>query len=64
MPTLADAAEAVTPAARRRIARAAALWLAAHPAAALFDLRFDVIVCASRRLPRHIVHAFDAEGAA
>ncbi len=63
-PSLAEAAEAVTPAARRRIARAASAWLAAHPAAAALDLRFDVIICVPGRLPRHIRHAFDAEGAA
>ncbi len=61
---LAEAVDAVTPATRRRIARAASLWLAVHPAAATLDLRFDVIICVSHRLPRHIRHAFDAEGAA
>ena len=60
----AEAADAVTPASQRRIARAASLWLAAHPAAAALDLRFDVIICVSGRLPRHISHAFDAEGVA
>ena len=63
-PSLTEAAEAVTPTGRRRIARAASVWLAAHPAAAALDLRFDVIMCVPGRLPRHIVHAFDAEGAA
>jgi putative endonuclease len=53
---------AVTPANRRRIARAAAAWLASHPAAAGLDLRFDVIVAAPRRWPRHLVGAFDADG--
>ncbi len=62
--SLAEAAEAVTPTGRRRIARAASLWLAAHPAAASLDLRFDVIICMPHRLPRHIEHAFDADGVA
>jgi putative endonuclease len=62
--TLADAAEAVTAAGRRRIARAAAAWLAAHPSAAGRDLRFDVIVAAPRRLPRHLRGVFDAGGSA
>jgi putative endonuclease len=60
-PSHAEAAEAVTPAGRRRIARAASLWLSAHPAAAALDLRFDVIICVPGRLPRHIRGAFDAE---
>ena len=63
-PSLAEAAEAVTLAGRRRTARAASAWLSAHPAAAALDLRFDVIICMSRRLPRHIRHAFDADGVA
>ncbi len=63
-PSQAEAAEAVTPAARRRIARAASLWLAANPAAAGLDLRFDVIMCVPGRLPRHLRGAFDAAGAA
>ncbi len=61
-PTAAEAAEAVTPAGQRRIVRAATAWLAAHPAAAGFDLRFDVVLCLRRHLPRHIPHAFDADG--
>ncbi len=63
-PSEAEAAEAVTAAGRRRIARAASAWLAAHPAAASLDLRFDVIVCAPGRPPRHVRAAFDAEGVA
>ncbi len=62
--SFAEAAEAVTPAGRRRIVRAASLWLSAHPATAALDLRFDVIICVSGRLPRHIERAFDAEGVA
>ncbi len=60
----AEAAEAVTAAGRRRVARAASLWLAAHPAAAALDLRFDVIMCVPGRLPHHLPGAFDAGGAA
>lgn len=62
----ADAAaafDAVTMTSRRRIARAAALWLQRHPAAAGLDQRFDVVFCPPRRLPRHLVSAFDGEGA-
>jgi putative endonuclease len=63
-PTDAEAAEAATPSGRRRIARAAAMWLASHPEAAERDLRLDVIVAVPRRLPRHIMGAFDADGRA
>ena len=63
-PTMDEAAEAAGPAGRRRIARAAAAWLARNPAAADLDLRFDVLIAAPRRWPRHLVGVFDADGAA
>lgn len=63
-PTDAEASEATTPATRQRIARAASYWLARHPKAAEADLRFDVVVSVPGRLPRHIMAAFDAAGAA
>jgi putative endonuclease len=63
-PTADEATEAATPAGRRRVARAAALWLSQHPREAQRDLRLDVIVAVPRRLPRHIMGAFDADGAA
>lgn len=63
-PSEADAVEAVTASAQRRIARAASAWRAAHPAAATLDCRFDVVVCVPGRLPRHIAGAFDATGIA
>ena len=56
------AIEAITGKGRRRIARAAELWVAAHPAAAGLDLRFDVVVVLPRRLPRHHSHMFGADG--
>jgi len=62
--TLAEAVEAVTPAGRRRIARAAGAWLAANPAAADRDLRFDVVAIVPWRLPAHLPGVFDAEGGA
>jgi putative endonuclease len=55
----ADALYAVN---RRRIVRAAQLWLTRHPALAEADLRFDVIFLAPFAWPRHIVNAFDATG--
>ena len=55
-----DAAEAVTERNKRRIVTAAELWLAQHPADAECAIRFDVILIAPGKLPRHIVNAFDA----
>jgi putative endonuclease len=53
---------ALTPKGRQRIARAAQLWLSAHPAAAGFDLRFDVVLLVSGRMPKHLVSVFDTAG--
>jgi putative endonuclease len=63
-PDEAAGIEAVTSRSRARISRAAALWVAAHPAAAALDQRFDVVIAPPRRLPRHIVAAFGEGGAA
>ena len=57
---LDDAAEAVVPRQRRRIIAAAEAWLAAHPDDVRCDIRFDAVLVAPRRLPRHIPAAFDA----
>ncbi|HWZ37454.1 MAG TPA: YraN family protein [Bradyrhizobium sp.] len=58
--TLDEAAFAVTPRQQARIINAAQAWLAAHPEYAEFELRFDAILIAPRRLPRHLLAAFDA----
>jgi putative endonuclease len=58
--SLDDAAYAVTPRQQRRIIDAAQAWLMAHPEHANFELRFDVMLIAPRRLPRHLLAAFDA----
>ena len=55
-----DAAYAVTPRQQKRIIDAAQGWLMAHPEHADFDLRFDAMLIAPRRLPRHLEAAFDA----
>lgn len=55
-----DAAWSVTPRQQRRIIGAAEAWLAAHPADAQYAVRFDVMLVAPRRIPQHIVAAFDA----
>ncbi len=58
--SLDEAAYAVTPRQQQRIIDAAQGWLVAHPEHAEFDMRFDVMLIAPRRLPRHIMAAFDA----
>ena len=54
------AAEAIGPRQRQRIIAAAGIWLASHPLDASRDMRFDVILVAPHRLPRHLSAAFDA----
>ena len=58
--SLDDAAYAVTPRQQARIIAAAQIWLMAHPEHADYDLRFDAMLIAPRRLPRHVLSAFDA----
>jgi putative endonuclease len=58
--TLDEAAYAVTPRQQARIIDAAQGWLMAHPEHAEFDMRFDAMLIAPRRLPRHLLAAFDA----
>src|SRR6266853_3045435 len=55
-----DAAYAVTARQQARIIDAAQAWLMAHPEHADFELRFDAMLIAPRRLPRHLLAAFDA----
>src|SRR5262247_3474547 len=54
-----DAAEAVTERQRRRIAAAAEAWLASHANDLHRDIRFDAVLVAPWRMPRHIPAAFD-----
>jgi putative endonuclease len=62
--SLDEAAYAVTPRQQARIINAAQawlqVWLVAHPEHADFELRFDAMLIAPRRLPRHLLAAFDA----
>jgi putative endonuclease len=58
--SLDEAAYAVTPRQQARIIAAAQGWLMAHPEHADFDMRFDAMLIAPRRLPRHLLAAFDA----
>lgn len=57
--TLDDATESVTPRQRRRIAAAAEIWLAQNPDDSIQDIRFDAMLIAPGKLPRHIPAAFE-----
>lgn len=53
-----EAAEALLPRQQRRLERAAAHLLGRNPALADLDLRFDVVLIAPRRWPRHLADAW------
>ncbi|HET7850498.1 MAG TPA: YraN family protein [Pseudolabrys sp.] len=57
--SLNEAAESVTPRQRSRIAAAAEVWLARHPDESIQDIRFDAMLVAPGKLPRHIPAAFE-----
>jgi putative endonuclease len=59
-PSLDEAAEAVLVRQRQRIVGAAQAWLMSHPKDADLDMRFDAVLVAPGKLPRHIPAAFDA----
>jgi putative endonuclease len=58
--TLDEAAEAVSQRQQRRVAQAAEVWLAANPKTTFTDARFDAILVAPGKLPRHIPAAFES----
>ena len=58
---LDDAASAISATKRRRIARAARVWLARNPWAAGLTLRGDAVFVSLRRLPRHAPSAYRLE---
>jgi putative endonuclease len=58
--SLDEAAYSVVTQQRRRIIGAAEAWLAAHPDDADSDMRFDAVLVAPGKMPRHIEAAFDA----
>jgi putative endonuclease len=58
--SLDEAAYAVTPRQQARIINAAQAWPAAYPDHAELELRFDAILIAPRRPPRHLLAALDA----
>ncbi len=57
--SLEEAAESITLRQQRRIAAAAEVWLADHPDAKIRDIRFDAMLVAPWRFPRHIAAAFE-----
>ncbi len=59
--TLDQAAFSVLPRQQQRIAEAAGAWLAAHPEDIASAMRFDVMLVAPGRLPRHIPAAFETQ---
>ena len=58
---LDSAAISLLPRQRRRIARAAAAFLSARPELAALTLRFDVMLVAPLRVPRHLANAWRAD---
>lgn len=58
---LDDAAESLLPRQQRRIAAAAAAWLAEHPDDIDSHIRFDAVLVAPGRIPRHIPAAFETD---
>jgi putative endonuclease len=58
--TLDDAALSITERQKQRIAVAAEIWLAGNPMPAIRDMRFDVVLVAPGKLPRHIPSAFES----
>jgi putative endonuclease len=59
---LDDAAWSVTDRQRLRIVAAAEAWLARYPDDRIRDMRFDAVLVAPGRIPRHIPPAFDVGG--
>ena len=57
-PSLDEAAEAIRVAQQRRIRNAAEAFLAGHPQFAGYELRFDAVLLAPGRLPRHLPDAW------
>jgi putative endonuclease len=55
---LDEAAESVSERQKQRIVAAAEIWLAANPQPAIRDMRFDAILVAPGKLPRHVPGAF------
>jgi putative endonuclease len=61
-PTLAEATEAISTLQRERLTRAASAYVARRPALAHCDLRFDAMLVAPWRAPRHLSDAWRDAG--
>jgi putative endonuclease len=59
---LAEASQAISPRQRRRIARAAEFFLHRYPRYTQLELRFDAVLIAPGRLPRHLKDAWRLGG--
>jgi len=59
--TLDGAAESILPRQQQRIAAAASAWLAEHPDDVQSLIRFDAVLVAPGRIPRHIPAAFETD---
>ena len=59
--TLDAAAESLQTRQQRRIAAAASFWLSLNPHDMDSEIRFDAVLVAPGKIPRHIPAAFDAE---
>jgi putative endonuclease len=59
---MAAAAESIRPEQRRRIVRAAESYIAKRPALRDLEVRFDAILVAPGRWPRHFPGAWRADG--
>jgi putative endonuclease len=57
--TLDEAAESVTERQRQRIAAAAEAWIATYPDPSIHDMRFDAMLVAPGKMPKHIQGAFE-----
>ena len=58
--TLDAAAESIDTRTQRRIASAAEAWRATYPQPNVTDMRFDAMLVAPGKIPRHIQGAFDS----
>jgi putative endonuclease len=58
---LDDAALSLLPRQQQRIAAAAGAWLAAHPEDGESNIRFDAVLVAPGKIPRHIPAAFETD---
>jgi putative endonuclease len=59
--SLDDAALSLLPRQQQRIAAAAGAWLAAHPEDGDSNIRFDAVLVAPGKMPRHIPAAFETD---